>query len=75
MHLRVASLTVLISSVFTITTASAAEGMGHWTTCRCSNCESGYGFTPTKEWVDKVMRASVRLAQEIARAHSCRHRV
>jgi len=43
--------------------AGAAEGM--WTLDNLPKAElkSRYGFEPTSEWVGKVMRASVRLAQ------------
>lgn len=63
MRSRVVALTVLFGSAFTTATGIAAEGMWTLDNLPVQQLESGYGFTPTKEWVDKVMRSSVRLAQ------------
>ncbi len=63
MRSRVAALTVLLGSVFTTATGMAAEGMWTLDNLPVQQLQSAYGFTPTREWVDKVMRSSVRLAQ------------
>ncbi len=46
-----------------IGTAGAAEGMWTLDNLPVKQLQANYGFTPTQEWVNKVMRSSVRLAQ------------
>ena len=45
------------------TVVGAAEGMWTLDNLPKAQLEAQYGFVPTEKWVDKVMRASVRLAQ------------
>ncbi len=54
----IASAALAVSSI-----AGAAEGMWTLDNLPLKQLQADYGFTPTQAWVDKVMHASVRLAQ------------
>lgn len=56
----------LLSMLFTVMAGSssqAAEGMWTLDNLPVAQLQSQYQFKPTQAWVDKVMRASVRMAQ------------
>jgi Peptidase S46 len=63
MSSKFAALTVVLGGLLTTSTGMAAEGMWTLDNLPVQPLQSAYGFTPTQEWVNKVMRASVRLAQ------------
>lgn len=58
MRLFVAGVSLIISSL-----AGAAEGMWTLDNLPVRQLQADYGFTPGRDWIDKVMRSSVRLAQ------------
>ncbi|MEO8805998.1 MAG: S46 family peptidase [Burkholderiaceae bacterium] len=54
---------ILLASLFLASiTTHAAEGMWTLDNLPLARMREAYGFTPDQAWVDKVMRASVRLA-------------
>jgi Peptidase S46 len=62
MRLFVVLTSLLVTSLIQ-TVAHAAEGMWTLDNLPIAQLQANYQFTPTKQWVDKVMHASVRLAQ------------
>jgi len=58
MRLLVITLSLLITAL-----AQAAEGMWTLDNLPIAQLQANYQFTPTKQWVDKVMHSAVRLAQ------------
>ncbi len=54
---------VALASLTGTVVATAAEGMWTLDNLPLQQLQTNYGFIPTSEWVNKVMRSSVRLAQ------------
>lgn len=63
MRSKIAAMSLTLSCVLTGVPATAAEGMWTLDNLPVQQLQAKYGFTPTQDWVNKVMRASVRLAQ------------